>query len=763
LFRAGDFKPALAELRARIGLQPRLAFLHALSAEVKRSPRVALFSEALEDLERAVSLEPRSAWMLGYRSKALAQAGRLAEAAEALDAALRLEPSSPWLRAERAFLRRARGDSRAIEDAAAACRLDAGSYEARLSLAAALGAAGRAGEALAACDAALELRRRGADAALPGAGRPSPWSLRFELLRAQGRWSEAARSLAQAAHLGERLLWEPNGNASRGALEEALRQVEQALLKSRDKRWPHFWRGDILLRLGREEEGEAALEAAVARGGGVWAVAWRGWARARLGRVGPALADLRRAARSLGPGPQAARLHVIAARCLREAGRAKQIERLLRGAAEQWPQADTFVRLAEARLSLGRGAEADAALRQALETDAGMGPAYVLRAKIRSRRGDLEGALSDLARAKRVRGSLAPLLAPLWPAPASRDIEPAGAPSPRLGRVLVDPRIELAGLLQTALERPREPEPDFCRRLAPELAAYVEEGRRRFVPRLEPSLLERFAKTARSRGNAAFPWLGVTQMMMGLSPAPELAVESPAWRDAEDLALLAGLRRFVENSGFLDFCRSWSKEAVRWTRPMAATVEKEPYAETVSDYLGVRVDAYYDVVLAPLLRGVSLRAILLSDDGRRGARTVFCPLSSPELLQASVLKPKPEDLLWTGWHELLHMRIDSWTEFYAPETEPFRGLYERLPRHARRKDWLDCVSEHQVRAATQRMLGLRLGTAAQADLAAMDRREGYLFQDALAEGLALYESERGRYPTLFDFFPEWLKVWRAQR
>jgi hypothetical protein len=410
---------------------------------------------------------------------------------------------------------------------------------------------------------------------------------------------------------------------------------------------------------------------------------------------------------------------------------------------------------AEAFLALLMTAEAEGDLRAALDADAGLRPAYLLRAGLRSKRGNLEGALSDLRRAKAC-GAETDGGGLRW----VRGRAPAAAPAPSrgLGRVCVDPRIELVGLLKLALD-PR-PAPDFCRERAPDMAAYVELARKELIPQVSPELLARFRATAQARGNAGFPWLGITQMMMDVSPAPDMQPLTAAWRDGDDLHLLALMRTFVKKSGFLEFLREHESSFEKWTRPLRATVEKEDYAKTVSAYVGVEVDAYYDLILSPLLRDVGLRAILRGEDGARGARTVHCALTSPAGLQTA-LAPKPEDLLWTGWHEILHLFLDPWCDFYAPEAEEFRGLYAVVPREVRRKNWMDCFSEHHVRAATQRLLRLKRGPAAQDALAGIDRKEGYRFQDALAEKLAEYEGARGKYPTLFDFLPEWFKVWRT--
>jgi hypothetical protein len=177
--------------------------------------------------------------------------------------------------------------------------------------------------------------------------------------------------------------------------------------------------------------------------------------------------------------------------------------------------------------------------------------------------------------------------------------------------------------------------------------------------------------------------------------------------------------------------------------------------------VGREVHAYYDVVLTPLLRGARIRAILLDDEGARGARTVLGPLSSPEELHDCLIAPDQDALLWTGWHEHLHTLLDPWCGLYEPEAARFAPLYATLPRMAKRKNWMDSFSEHHVRAVTQRMLLLRRGKKAQEKLAETDRKEGYRFTDALTAALEPYEKDRKKWPTLLDYIPTWLKTWES--
>ena len=192
---------------------------------------------------------------------------------------------------------------------------------------------------------------------------------------------------------------------------------------------------------------------------------------------------------------------------------------------------------------------------------------------------------------------------------------------------------------------------------------------------------------------------------------------------------------------------------------MRGVLGGEAYAETVSAYVGVPINAYYDVVLSPLLRDVTLCAILKAD-GSKGARTVICPLThASEFYRAY----DADYLLWRGWHEILHMVVDGWTRAHEFEIAPLIGLHALPQGGAKRHDWRDCVAEHMVRADTQRSLLLRRGEPAMDILAQRDRIEGYIFQDALAQGLQVYEQSRVVYPTLLDFLPEWLKVLKHWR
>lgn len=295
--------------------------------------------------------------------------------------------------------------------------------------------------------------------------------------------------------------------------------------------------------------------------------------------------------------------------------------------------------------------------------------------------------------------------------------------------------------------------------IAKDMVRYAEEAVRLFTPSIDAPMLKIFQRAVAIQGNAASPWYGLCQMMMSVTGLPEMRSEGPEWRHPENLRLLEAFRSFAKRARFFEYLDTQRASFSKWTRAIKKTVAKEPYAEAVAGYVGVEINAYYDVVLSPLLRDVTLCAILKSN-GLRGARTVICPLTHV----SEFYRAYDQDyLLWRGWHEILHMVIDRWTELHIEEISAMAHLHELPQGGAKRHDWRDCVAEHMVRAATQRLLGLRRGTAAMEVLAERDRLEGYVFQDRLVSALSVYESSRKVYPTLLDFFPEWLKVLRQWR
>jgi len=728
--RAGRWEEAERRLNERLAAEPERAELYALKAELLRASPERREGEAVEAARRGVALAPDRGWARAALARCLLARGDAAGARRELDAA-----PAAGLDVERAFALLASGDASA---ALAQLRAVPASADSALAEAGALSRLGRLDEALSAA--------RRARAAAPRPGLPPAAELEADLLAALSRWDDAASARRALAGRGRGAAWPlPDAPTERARVLDAL--AARAARRPRDA-WAWAWLGDAAARAG-DARGAEALDRAVRLAPGLgWARLARARLRAAAGDLRGASADARAASRERAGAGEALAFGADLAAAL---GRGAESERGYgRALAAGWARPEMRARRAEILDALGRAREARQELDLCLEESPGHPRGAALRARWRTAAGDRVGAESDLSRA-RGETAAAGVRGPF------EDVGPGEGPARRgRGRVGLDPRVELAGLLQSAATGAETP--GFLREAEPALAACADEALRRFVPLLPSGLAEDFRRAAAARGNAAFPWFGITQMLMSVSPPPALSPVRRAWSDGGDLRLLARLREFGARSGFWRFCASADARLRPRLRPLAKAAGGEDYAATVSRYAGRRVSAFYEIAVSPLLRGVNLRAILTDEDGGRGARTVLCPGTSEQDLRA--LAPESPFVLWSGWHEHLHLLLDPWTALHEPEARRHKSHYERVAPGSRRKSWLDCAAEHFVRAATQRLVALRRGEEAAEELAREDAAEGYPFARRLAASLREeYEPRRERYPSLLAFLPRWLEDW----
>lgn len=376
-----DPEALLARLDAAIAARPRTAALYAERAELKRLPRLCLYEEALEDYAKAVSLEPRRAWLRAVLGRARNNLHGGRAGLSDFDAAVRLAPGCGWIRAWRGALLARLGESRkALADFSSAQRLMpwySFTYAWRGALLI------RQGDFAAA--------RRDLDTAI----RLDPtytFSVyeRFRARRGLKDYPGALADLNAAFAADPKYTWDGED----GALDAAVKARP-------DLAWLHAWRGFRRLGLGRAAEAAVDFDRALARDpGSALLFAWRGRARYACGRKAQALADLKRAAR-LSPGLWAA--HQALAEVHESRGETAAALRSISEAAKLAPTTVSFL-LTKARLelALGRVEAGLASTDRALQLDAGSAAARSLKARAFLARGmsrAARGRIADFRRA----------------------------------------------------------------------------------------------------------------------------------------------------------------------------------------------------------------------------------------------------------------------------------------------------------------------------------------------------------------------------
>lgn len=252
------------------------------------------------------------------------------------------------------------------------------------------------------------------------------------------------------------------------------------------------------------------------------------------------------------------------------------------------------------------------------------------------------------------------------------------------------------------------------------------------------------------------------QFLMQLTDSPDLRPRRPAshWvlgraGGPERLdAWLAALRDFSQRS---DFMTHFAAQSAALEEPLTTLQEAVVRADTLGKletYTGLQYVGTYSLVVSPYAGpGGSGNSIVELEDGSYVIQTLFGPGD------AATGKPVlwSENLEGAMWHELSHGVLDTLALIYQEEIERTRPLFKRLPFPCY-GDWNQCVKEHVVRAVQIRLMTRKLGAKGADRWLKEPLEEGFLYLRDFVDRLAEYESDRGRYPSLADFYPRWIRV-----
>lgn len=329
---------------------------------------------------------------------------------------------------------------------------------------------------------------------------------------------------------------------------------------------------------------------------------------------------------------------------------------------------------------------------------------------------------------------------------------PTDAPlSPGALRVVVDPRIELMGVVQLLAEYPLVTRYDF---------AYRRAVSARFRPWRDHRAVRLFTEMA----NRGFSYDAVPKTLAAVSEPPLLLLRVPLERDVVERAggekrleeLLQALREFAIESDFSSFYEEHLDlydSLVRAAAPDAALAVSE-----LRDYL--RQDPGGTVlVLAPLLHDGGFAVLQDSHPGRPPRAVAFL---GPQ--GAAGDRPDfggAERLGGTVWHEFAHTVVNDLTDRHEETVDRHEELFGPIRKHMRRQayaTWQTAVNEHVIRAITSRLVALRYGEDAGREALASEEARGFEYVRDLAERLREFEVDRDSWPTFASFYPRLLEA-----
>lgn len=389
LAKEGHFARALGEYNRALELDPQSAW-----ACHDRGVTYAALGDAtaaLADLEEAERLRLDNVRIMAIRPLVLQGLGRHEDAVAACDRVIALDPVHTGAWACRAHSRHALGDSDgALRDFDRALSIDGEYLWALVHRAEVYRAQGRLDESFAGLDRAVELAPDLAWLA----------SERGDAYRLVGRHEEAVRELGRACELAPDYASAHAGRgyalAELGRHEEARAAYDRAIELEPDYVWAHAHRADLRGELGDEEGMFADLDRLVALDDSGWALERRALAHGEAGHYEEALADADRA-EELGQKGQA--LIPLRAGALHALGRTAELVPFFDQALAADPDNAYFLsERAAAHAALGRYPEAQADLDRAVALEPGEASLYRGRMGLCALTGRLPQVLADAER-----------------------------------------------------------------------------------------------------------------------------------------------------------------------------------------------------------------------------------------------------------------------------------------------------------------------------------------------------------------------------
>ena len=115
-------------------------------------------------------------------------------------------------------------------------------------------------------------------------------------------------------------------------------------------------------------------------------------------------------------------------------------------------------------------------------------------------------------------------------------------------------------------------------------------------------------------------------------------------------------------------------------------------------------------------------------------------------------------------HEFSHSFVNPLTEKNIDEVNKSSELFEPIKEKMKEQaysSWYVCVNEHLVRINVIRMRIKSEGESIKDDLMEYEESRSFIYISQLDTLMQRYESNRSRYPTYEDFYPEIINLFNT--
>lgn len=324
--------------------------------------------------------------------------------------------------------------------------------------------------------------------------------------------------------------------------------------------------------------------------------------------------------------------------------------------------------------------------------------------------------------------------------------------------VTVDPRIELLAAVQIL---------SGYNELTGLISRYDTEYKQELIEYFSPYKEHPAVAHFKQLATAGFTYDAPAAAMLYLSDPPEFEMVKPfaeyllfrAWGRENLMKFVTSMRYFAAETDFMTFYNNHRETYDQIVEEVKATMAGGDYIATLEDYYGLRQNSY-NIILAPLFHHGGFGPRLLCDDGTYDIYNICGPVGANG---GYPVFGSAEDFKYLAWHEFSHSFVNPVTDKFQNEVNQYAALYKPLAEKMTAMaypDWKHCVYEHLVRAANVRFSYLEDGEKAGRKSMRDEKNKGFAYVELIAKRLKEYENNRDKYPTLEDFYPRIIDLFR---
>jgi hypothetical protein len=282
-----------------------------------------------------------------------------------------------------------------------------------------------------------------------------------------------------------------------------------------------------------------------------------------------------------------------------------------------------------------------------------------------------------------------------------------------------------------------------------------------FSPYKKHPAIEIFNKMSSNSFNFDAP----PTLMLYLSNPPQLELELPltdylinrGGGEEQLLDFIKALRDFARESQFELFWNSHKGTYEEIVAYVQKQIKGNEYIADIEEYYGMNQNSY-TIILSPLFQsgGYGPRV-----ERKTGLYDIYNITGTNSIENGFPRFGSSDHLKYIAWHEFSHSFVNPITSNYSKEINKYTKLYSPISNHMRSQaypDWETCVNEHIVRAITIRLSYLKINQEAEDNALLNERKLGFFYVPALCEQLKHYESNRYKFKTFVDFYPELINV-----